>query len=183
MTIIMHQTTMDRFLTQKGASSINTSPPPINVFTDGSTIHNGKPYARGGYAAVFPEYPEYTTSKPLGHGATNNRAEYLACLLAFGICDVIDPTRHRTLVVYTDSNLLIQSLTKWLPSWKRNNWKKHDGGNVANQDLLVQLDTCMGQRNIVMRHVRAHTGKTDWVHHWNDIADKMAREATNPKHI
>lgn len=160
--------------------------PDINVFTDGSSINNGKKYARGGYAAVFPDYPEYTKSETLREGVvTNNRAEYSALILAFEQCELIDPGRKRRIVVYTDSELLINSITKWLQGWKKRQWKKADGKPVLNRDLLEIIDSWMMKRNIVMHHVRAHTGRTDWASTWNNIADEMARKAADivDKHV
>lgn len=153
----------------------------ISVFTDGSCIQNtrGKKDARpAGYACVFPEYPSYNHSaKLLGNEKTNNRAEFSACIAAFQIAAQIDPKMQKLLYVYTDSELLINSLTKWLPGWKSKNWKKADGTAVKNIDLLKSLDEHMKTRVVVFRHVRAHTGKTDWQSVHNDMADKLAKKA------
>lgn len=153
----------------------------ISVFTDGSCIQNGKgkKHTRpAGYACVFPEHPSFNYgAKLLGPEKTNNRAEYTACIVAFQIAEKIDPKMQKLLYVYTDSELLINSLTKWLPGWKSKNWRKADGSPVKNVDLLKALDEQMQKRVVVFRHVRAHTGKQDWQSIHNDIADKMAKQA------
>lgn len=119
----------------------------INVFTDGSCIQssqNKNGNRPAGYACVFPENPKYNFGGKLeGKEKTNNRAEFTACIVAFQIADKIDPTFQKPLKVFTDSELLINSLTKWLNGWKVKNWKKADGSPVKNVDLLKTLDELM----------------------------------------
>lgn len=152
----------------------------INVFTDGSCINNSKNKKTkfAGYACVFPEYPQFNYYAKLdGPEKTNNRAEYSACIAAFKVADEIDPKREKILMVHTDSELMINSLTKWLPGWKAKNWKKADGSPVKNVDLLITLDNCMKKRVATFKHVRAHTGKKDWSSVNNDLADQLAKKA------
>lgn len=154
----------------------------INVFTDGSCIQSTKKNAASrpaGYACVFPEYPKLNFAAKLeGKEKTNNRAEFTACIVALQISEKdIDPKFERPLKVYTDSELLINSLTKWLPGWKAKNWKKADGSPVKNVDLLKVLDELLKRRKVVFKHVRAHTGKKDWESINNDLADRMAKTA------
>lgn len=154
----------------------------INVFTDGSCIQSTKKNAASrpaGYACVFPEYPKLNFAAKLeGKEKTNNRAEFTACIVALQISEKeIDPKFERPLKVYTDSELLINSLTKWLPGWKAKNWKKADGSPVKNVDLLKALDELLKRRKVIFKHVRAHTGKKDWESLNNDLADRMAKTA------
>jgi ribonuclease HI len=153
----------------------------INVFTDGSCIQSTKKNAASrpaGYACVFPEYPKHNFAAKLeGKEKTNNRAEFTACIVALKIADDIDSKYERPVKVYTDSELLINSLTKWLPGWKAKNWKKADGSPVKNVDLLKELEELMKKRRVSFKHVRAHTGKKDWESINNDLADKMAKTA------
>ena len=46
-------------------------------------------------------------------------------------------------------------------------------------DLGVELKRYYAK--IKFRHVDAHTGKEDWVSKCNDIVDKLASQAANPK--
>lgn len=159
---------------QGGVSNI------INVFTDGSCIQNAKNKKNrpAGYACVFPEHPQYNYGAKLeGPVKTNNRAEYMACIKAFEIANTIDPTKTKVLCVYTDSELMINSLTKWLTGWKAKGWKKSDGSPVLNVDLLKIMDIEKQKRVTIFKHVKAHTGKTDWQSVHNDMADKLAKSA------
>lgn len=152
----------------------------INVFTDGSCIQSSKNKQNrpAGYACVFPEFPSFNYAAKLeGKEKTNNRAEYTACIMALKIANKIDPTHSSILYVHTDSELMINSLTKWVPGWKSKGWKKADGSPVKNVDLLKVLDELLKQRVVVFKHVRAHTGKADWASIHNDLADRMAKKA------
>lgn len=156
-------------------------PETLNVFTDGSCIQStkSKKLRLAGYACVFPDHPQYNFAAKLeGAEKTNNRAEYTACIAAFQVADKINPDREKVLVVHTDSELMINSLTKWLNGWKAKGWVKADGKPVKNVDLLRVLDQCMKNRIAIFKHVKAHTGKTDWASINNDLADRLAKQAS-----
>ena len=143
-------------------------------FTDGACTSNGKKGARAAYAVVWPNHPELDCAHVLLNGtATNNRAEYSALLHAFEQADQLDPTCDRVLVVYTDSMLLLNTVTQWMAGWKKRGWKKADSGVVANLDLVKALDECVAKRRVKMHHVKAHTGKKDWASVNNDRVDKL----------
>lgn len=146
-------------------------------FTDGSCINNGKPDARAAFAIVWPFTRQFDMAQeiPRTEKRSNNTAEYLAVINAFQQADTMDPQRLYGLMVFTDSELLINSLTKWLPAWRKNDWKKKDKSPVQNVDLLKQLHAYMLTRPLQLQHVRAHTNGTSWEAVHNDIVDKMAR--------
>lgn len=148
-------------------------------FTDGACTANGKRNARASYAVVWPEHPELDSAHVLSDDQlhTNNRGEYTALIYAMDQADTLDPTSSKTLIVYTDSLLMVRSLTEWMPSWKRNGWKKSDGEQVQNLDLLQTLDAKTQHRKTVFRHVKAHTKNTDWESRYNDKVDRLARGA------
>jgi ribonuclease HI len=171
--------TVSTVSTVSTTSSLQENGSIINVFTDGSCIQSSKNKNNrpAGFSCVFPEFPKFNYSAKLEGEKTNNRAEYTACILALTITDKIDSSQKKILYVYTDSELMINSLTKWMPGWKAKNWKKADGSPVKNIDLLKVLDDLIKNRVVVFKHVRAHTGKKDWASIHNDTADRMAKEA------
>ena len=149
-------------------------------FTDGSCINNGRKYAKAGYAVVWPYHPELDISIKLNDTLnTNNRAEYHALIKAFEQARDIDPTYTKTLIVYTDSMLLINTITKWRFLWKKMGWKKADGDIISNKDLVIILDNNLSLRNTQLKHVLAHTGKSNWESIWNDKVDKLAKSYMN----
>ena len=156
-------------------------PDDIVCFSDGSCLKNGKDGANAGYACVFPNHPKHTSNRKLetvhGYAVTNNRAEYMALIHALDICVAIDPSLTKPLYFYTDSQLLINTATKWIAAWKQKGWRKADGTAVLNIDLVEAIDVAMKTRKVVFQHVDAHTGNTDWFSVHNDQADKLAKIA------
>jgi ribonuclease HI len=72
--------------------------------------------------------------------------------------------------VYTDSELVVNILTKWAPGWKARGWKKKSSGPIANLELVkkaYQLVEAKPHANI--RWIRAHSG-----FRWNEYADSLA---------
>ena len=101
------------------------------------------------------------------HG-TNDMGELMAVL------DLLRATRDAgdDLLVYCDSQYVINSVTKWMPGWKRKGWKKADGKPVLNVDLLQAIDTELPGRRITFEWVKGHAG-----HELNEAADARARAA------
>lgn len=158
-------------------------PDDLVCFSDGSCLNNGKLTAKAGYSCVFPNHPHLTCNFKLHstpqYPVTNNRAEFSALIKALEICASEDPQHRKRLYFYTDSRLLIDSATKWIPSWKKKGWRKSDGEDVLNKDLVIRIDELLnnGSRKVVFKHVAAHTRGTDWASVWNEKADVLAKEA------
>lgn len=70
---------------------------------------------------------------------TNNRAEYMAVAEALRIAK---ERNYPKLVVYTDSLLLYNSLTKWLPAWRRASWKTSTGTPVSERSKELFSVSC-----------------------------------------
>ncbi|WP_309130203.1 ribonuclease H [Brevibacterium sp.] len=100
--------------------------------------------------------------------STNNRGELMAVLdLLVSTADVDDDLK-----IYCDSQYVINALTKWMPGWKRRGWKKADGKEVLNRDLLAELDEALTGRSVEFEWVKGHSDHT-----MNEAADKRARAA------
>lgn len=105
--------------------------------------------------------------------STNNRGE-LSAILEF--LEATKDTTHDVSIL-ADSQYAINSITKWMPGWKRKGWKKSDGKPVNNQDLMIRLDELMttakaAGRTITFEWVRGHSG-----HPLNEAADSRANAA------
>ena len=90
----------------------------IIASADGSALGNPGP---AGWAWYID--PTSWHAGGWAHG-TNNMGELTAVL------DLLECTRHRRdepLTVYCDSQYVINSITKWMPGWKKKGWKKRDG--------------------------------------------------------
>lgn len=100
------------------------------------------------------------------HG-TNNMGELTAVL------NLLESTRHiadEPLKILCDSQYVINSITKWMPGWKKKGWKKKDGKPVLNVDIMKALDREMAGRTVEFEWVKGHAG-----HELNEAADDRAR--------
>lgn len=150
----------------------------IVIFCDGACSGNGKANAKAGYAVVLPFYEELNGAWALsGEPRTNNRAELMGIIKSFEVAAIIDHSCKKTVIIYTDSMLIVNSVSTWIKKWQKSNWKKSDGTDVLNQDLLKRIIEFQKVRKSEIRHVRAHTGRTDFWSVNNDKVDKLARSS------
>ncbi|WP_455112099.1 RNase H family protein [Rothia mucilaginosa] len=135
----------------------------IIAAADGSALGNPGP---AGWAWYIDD--DHWASGGWVHG-TNNMGELKAVL------DLFEATASRPeakLRVYCDSQYVINSLTKWMPGWKKKGWKKSDGKPVLNRDLLEALDKALTGRDYEFIWVKGHAG-----HELNEKADSLANGA------
>jgi len=73
--------------------------------------------------------------------------------------------------VFSDSQYLVQGMSKWIHNWTSNG-RLEEPGALANQDLWKQLETLSQQHEISWEWVRGHSG-----HPFNERCDKLAKRA------
>lgn len=100
--------------------------------------------------------------------STNNVGELTAVLELFRATAHLDDE----LLVQCDSQYVINSVTKWMPGWKRKGWRKADGKPVMNVEILKELDAAISGRRYRFEWVKGHVG-----HPMNEAADERARAA------
>lgn len=151
----------------------------IIVFTDGSCECNGKIYATGGYGIYYPNKEYKNVSEPLlGKPVTNQRAELMAIYEALKTILGDKKNTYDEIIIYTDSEYSIKSLTEWSSNWIKRGWKNRKGQEVKNRDILEPLINLYNDHKlrIILRHIRSHTGKKDPISLGNEEADKLAVE-------
>ena len=136
--------------------------PASGVFTDGSCSGNPGP---GGWGAVRVRdgviLAERRGEDP---GTTNNRMELEAMIAGL---ELIGPAEAED--VYSDSDLVVRTLTGWAADWERRGWKRR-GGPVRNLDLVRRAWALARERpRVRIRWIRAHDGSR-----WNEYADALA---------
>lgn len=136
--------------------------PMIIAAADGSSLSNPGP---AGWAWFVDGESWRAGGWP--HG-TNNMGELKAVL------DLLEQTADAgdDLLILCDSQYVINSVTKWMPGWKRKGWKKADGKPVQNVDLLQAIDAALPGRRVTFEWVKGHAG-----HELNEAADVRARAA------
>lgn len=128
-------------------------------YTDGSAVPNP---GKGGFAVICD-------GKPVALGAeensTNIRMEARALIAAFALADAGD-------VIRTDSEFWINVVTKWAPSWEKNDWKKKSG-EIKNLELVKELfEAYQNNPEVVLKWTRGHVGTKG-----NELADEWANKA------
>ena len=136
--------------------------PKDGIFTDGSARPNPGP---GGWGMVYVENNKVIDQK---YGSeketTNNRMELTALLNAFKIAP-----KSKEIIIYTDSELCVNTFNKWIFSWEKNGWKKKSG-EIKNLDLIKQVFAAMKEKPLAkLTWIESHNGFL-----WNEYADSLA---------
>jgi len=140
-----------------------TDGPDTGVFTDGASEGNPGP---GGWGAVHVVDDEIQDQ---AHGSephtTNNRMELTALIHGLRMLPLdTDST------VYTDSQLIVNIVTKWADGWKARGWTKKSSGPIANLELVKEAHALYKQRpGVRLEWIKAHNG-----YRWNEYADALA---------
>jgi ribonuclease HI len=166
----------------------------FKIFIDGSNTDQAKTYhkkhlRRGGIGIYHPDSnTKISEPFPLSN-PTNIRAEWWAGIRALKW--VLQETKERSeeeqakikVILYCDCQNVIDSITKWIPGWKRRGWKKSDGNPVLNKELIIELDNIITNKLPLTKFVKvkAHQNKPKdkdklWIWEGNFIADKLAEE-------
>ncbi|RVE49500.1 hypothetical protein evm_005841 [Chilo suppressalis] len=139
----------------------------VKVYTDGACSSNGSSVAKAGLGVYWGDGHFLNVSEPVTGRATNNCGEIQAATKAIRIALDNDVKK---LSIYTDSQFLINSVTKWMKGWKRSGWQRRSGDPVKNEIDFKELDSVMDKLEIKWIHVDAHKGI-----HGNEMADKLAK--------
>ena len=108
------------------------------IFTDGACLGNPGP---GGYAAVITISGNEQVIVGRDPTTTNKKMEMTAAIKALEAVPQGTP-----IVIHSDSQYVIKGATEWLRGWKSKGWRKADGKPVMNQDLWMQMDALLEQR-------------------------------------
>lgn len=146
----------------------------IEVYTDGS-LRREKTGVYSGYGIYFPnkELANIAGSFNL-EPLTNNRAELYAIYRAIKkITKIYD---FDLIVINTDSEYSMKSITEWMDKWKKNNWINSRNKPVENQDILKMIDMLIQKypNKIKIIWVRAHNGIES-----NEQADRLANKGAD----
>ena len=144
----------------------------IKIYTDGACVGNPGP---GGWAAIIifeNEKKELFGGEKL---TTNNRMELTGAIKGLEYFDLQEEKQLslKEIKIYTDSIYLKEGITSWINNWEKNDWKTSDKKNVKNVDLWKKLRDLTKSKQIEWCWIKGHSGNP-----MNDLADKLAKEAT-----
>jgi ribonuclease HI len=156
----------------------------LRVYTDGSSINNGRAGNRGGYAAVYPDFLNESFGCPLPDTSsqTNQTAELTAIYEGLKKLKDFVKIDEKIVRICTDSDYSIQCLTKWVVGWRKRDWKTAEGKPVVHRELIEKILNLLNEfGGHQFHHVKSHTGFADEDSRMNDIADRLARKAVDER--
>ncbi|KKY25416.1 putative rnase h domain protein [Diplodia seriata] len=107
----------------------------LRIYTDGSSLGNGKKGSVAGVGVFFGPLDERNVSEGLvGARQTNQRAELTAIQRALEIAPL-----QRDATIFSDSNYSINCVTVWFVNWRKNNWLTAAKKPVENKDLVEAI--------------------------------------------
>ncbi len=145
------------------------------IFSDGSALGNPGP---GGYGAIIL-FRGGNVQELGGHEGhtTNNKMELRGVLESL----MRMSHEHGNILCCSDSQYVINAVTKWIHGWKKNNWTTTAKKPVENRDLLERIDACIQEHNtkgkIDFRYVPGHVGVAG-----NERCDEIATTFARNEH-
>ena len=136
--------------------------PVTGIFTDGSCFVNPGP---GGWGAVQVR-DDVIIHQLCGADfqTTNNRMELTAMIAGLQMINFDDQVE-----IYSDSQLVVNTLTNWAAGWAARGWRRKTG-EIANLDLVQEAYALFLERpGAEIKWIRAHRGSK-----WNEYADALA---------
>lgn len=133
----------------------------FDVYTDGSHKegHGSWAYVIVRAGRVVKEASGYCKN------GTSNRMEFQAAIEALRFL----PENSRV-KIFTDSQIMIENITKRIPIWKSYGWETKS--DIPNIDLLKDLDRLNETHNVAWNWVKAHSGVI-----YNERCDQLCKEA------
>lgn len=136
----------------------------IHIYTDGACLGNP---GNGGYGAILMYKGHKKEISGGEKDTTNNRMEMRAAIEALRALK-----KSSEITIYTDSKYVMDGITTWIVSWKKNNWRTANRKPVKNADLWQDLDAEVARHKIKWVWVKGHAGN-----HYNELVDELARKA------
>jgi len=139
-----------------------TAGPRTGIFTDGACAGNPGP---GGWGAVHVQDDRIVEERHGGEPATtNNRMELMGMIAGLEMASV-----DAGVDVYSDSQLVVNTLNSWAAGWELRGWRRKEGP-VKNLELVQRAWEMKKARPAArIQWIKAHNGDR-----WNEYADALA---------
>ena len=139
----------------------------ITVYTDGSSINNGKSNAKCGSGVWFEEGSEHNMALKVPGSEQSNQIGEIAAVVA----TLEKVPNFVPLTVKTDSKYVIEGLTKHLRNWENQGWI-----GIKNRKWFKRAAYLLRCRTAITKFkwVKGHNGELG-----NEMSDKLAKEGAN----
>ena len=150
--------------------TIIQSKSPIEVYTDGGCINNGKANALAGVGVFFGNGDTRNVSRRFKGKQSNNTAEINA-MIDVSIILKKEIEDKREVHIYYDSDYAMKACTSYGRKLASNGWTD----KKPNIELIKKAYIAFKDKpNIKFKHIKAHTGKQDRHSLGNEGADMLA---------
>lgn len=148
---------------------------PYEIYTDGSTLGNGKDAAIGGWAfTIYQGEHKLTYDYGSACATTNQRMELTAILHGLKSWKNLYETEFGSCIIYSDSAYCVNCANQhWYDRWESNGWINSQKQPVKNRDLWEELIPFFRDSRITLIKVKGHDGVE-----LNEEVDKLARGAS-----
>ncbi len=136
----------------------------VRIYTDGACSKNP---GKGGWGAVLIFGEKVKEISGFEGEATNNKMEIMAVIMALSELKTSCKVK-----LFSDSKYVLDGISVWIKSWKKNGWKTANKQPVKNQELWQKLDELASLHELEFNWVRGHNGDF-----YNELADKLATDA------
>jgi len=158
---------------------VKNHPAKWKVYPDGGHKRNSDESGAG----LVVECGNVIVEKYSGHFAhngSNNVAEIQAAKEALLRVAALIESGETKIVIFCDSEYVVNILNRWGLAWRKNGWKKKSSGAIKNLCLVKQLisihDRVRGK--VEINHVNSHIGIPG-----NEAADQMVNNAILNKYV
>jgi len=156
----------------------------IEVYTDGSSINNGKRNCKASWAFIIYENDVLIERKygicnkqNVGYDIqSNQKAELMGIYCAILKCNE-KYQNSQTIYIYSDSLYSIKCITDWSNKWNQTDW------DIKKNTIIIKnIKNSIKKHNYIFIHIRGHQDKSTNKHHIrNCIVDKETKKAFKPK--
>lgn len=143
--------------------SLLKHPRRLEIYTDGSLKRGIGAWA---FVVVQNDVVIHEASGQVKR-TDSNRMEFRAAVEALQWL-----TAPSDVILYSDSRILIDTLTQWRHTWKAAGWERERQRQIHNLDYIQALDTLSEKHSITWKWVRAHSGLPH-----NERCDSLCIEA------
>jgi ribonuclease HI len=135
----------------------------ITMYTDGAC--KGNPGV-GGWGVYIKDSLGEIEICGYGGKTTNVKMEMMAVIE--GLKAIKD--QSDSILIYSDSQLVVKGINEWLQGWKKKGWRTTTG-EVKNVELWKEIDVLIKDKSITCKWVKGHSDD-----YGNEYADSLANK-------
>lgn len=140
--------------------------PTITIHTDGAYRSSSK---IGAYSYILQYLNNTFEYSQAEYNTTNNIQELKGILYGLRKLKITNVP----IIIYSDSQYSIKSLSVWYKNWEKNGWETSDKKDVKNKELIIEIRKEIDRfENISWRWVKGHSDNE-----FNERADKLVNIA------